>query len=150
MSLWVKRAKAETNRRNALMESINRVMPMPFEERRARIGWVSYRTFRYARWLPILLPPVIAVGVVVESRSLPHETMLTSLHLWMADQGFFRHDSIKALNPAYEVERSAVFAKENEKRYLLAGEDMITPRELRAFSAMNIEHQRKTNHYGID
>ena len=149
MSLWVKRAKAESNRRNALMESINRVMPMPFEERRSKVGWVSYRSYRWMRWAPIFGPPMIIIGALVESRGLAYENALTPLHLWLADQGCFRHDSIKALNPAYEIERSALFAKENEKRYIMAGEDLLSPREVRAFGAMNIEHQRKSNQFGI-
>ena len=67
MSLWVKRAKVEATRRSRWVETLNRVFPLPFEERRSRVGVLTYKTFRWFRIIPWVLPPMCMFGMVAES-----------------------------------------------------------------------------------
>ncbi len=138
MSLWVKRAKVEANRRSKFVETINRIFPLPFEERRARVGMMSYKTFRWFRFIPWLLPPVCFTGIMLESRDVPHEHIFTALHVWLADHGLFRHDTIKALNPAFEIERMALENKICDRKWRFTGGDGLSEREAREFAAINI------------
>ncbi|CUG40933.1 Hypothetical protein, putative [Bodo saltans] len=142
-AVWVKRAKSEATRHSRLMETINRVMPLPFEERRARVGFLSYATFRYMRYFPIVLVPAIMIGTILETRDIPTEHVLTSLHLWLADHGMFRHDTVKALNPAYDDERRSIEWKQNDRKWRFTGLDMPSEREIKEFAAINIDRQRQ-------
>jgi len=142
-SLWVKRAKIETSRRVKWNEALNRVLPLPFEERRARIGMLTYRVWRWWRYLGLIIPPILLWGVMMETRETPHENMFTSLHVWLADQGFWRHSTIKALNPAYENERLAFDARMNDRRYRTTGADQFSQKEMREWSAINIARARE-------
>jgi hypothetical protein len=152
MSLWVKRAQGEAVRNASFMESVNRVFPMPFEERRTRVGMVKYRTWRWIRAGPYAIVPLLLGGIVLESRDSPHENVFTALHLWLADQGLFRHDTIKALNPAFETERMALEAKFNDRSWRFTGGDQISERELREFIAINVDKSKIEgckNPYGL-
>ena len=142
MSLWIKRAQAEVGRRNSLAESLSRVMPMPFEERRGRVGMVPYNTFRWFRYLPWVVCPGICIGVMLESRDVPTEHCFTPLHVWLADHGFFRHDTIKALNPSFDQERIAAEHSNTDRKWRFTGADLLSEREVREFAAMTIEKQR--------
>lgn len=140
--IWVKRAKAEVSRHSRLMETINRVAPMPFEERRAKVGFLSYGAFRYLRYFPFVIVPGILLGSILEMRDVPTENIFTSLHLWMADQGLFRHDTVKALNPAFEDERRSIEWKANDRKWRVTGMDMPSEREIKEYAAINIERHR--------
>jgi hypothetical protein len=142
-AVWVKRAKSEATRHSRLMETINRVIPLPFEERRARVGFMSYGTFRYMRYFPIVLVPTILAGAILETRDVPTEHIFTPLHLWLADHGVFRHDTVKALNPAYDDERRSVEWKQNDRKWRFTGVDMPSEREIKEFAAINIDRQRQ-------
>lgn len=146
-ALWVKRAKAEVTRHSRLMETINRVFPIPFEERRSRVGFLSYGTFRWARYAPILLVPITIVGAVLETRDVPTEHVFTALHLWLADHGVFRHDTVKALNPAYEDERRSIEWKQNDRKWKFTGLDLPNEREIKEFAAINIDRQRQLSDF---
>ncbi|EPY38835.1 hypothetical protein AGDE_05094 [Angomonas deanei] len=141
--LWVKRAKAEVTRHSRVLETINRVLPMPFEERRGRVGMLSYGTYRWARYFPLVLVPFVLIGSIMETRDNPQENVFTSLHLWLADHGMFRHDTIKALNPAFEDERRSISWKANDRKWRFTGADMPSERELKEFAAINIDRQRR-------
>ncbi|KAH9601711.1 hypothetical protein LSM04_006387 [Trypanosoma melophagium] len=140
--LWVKRAKAEVSRHSRLLETLNRVFPMPFEERRSRVGMVSYGTYRWFRYFPIVLVPAVLIGVILETREIPQEHVFTSLHLWLADHGMFRHDTVKALNPAFEDERREIEWKTNDRKWRFTGIDIPSEKEMHEFAAINIESQR--------
>lgn len=151
-SLWVKKAKVEAQKRSAWVDAINRVFPLPFEERRARIGAMPYKHFRWYRYLPWIVPPLFATAVIIESRDVPHEHVFTALHLWLADHGVFRHDTIKALNPAFEHERMAMDIKNNDRKWRFTGGDMLTDKELREFAAINVDRARQrdaSREYGL-
>ncbi|ORC92082.1 uncharacterized protein TM35_000042960 [Trypanosoma theileri] len=143
--LWVKRAKAEVTRHSRLLETLNRVFPMPFEERRSRVGMVSYGTYRWFRYFPIVLVPAVLIGVILETRDIPQEHVFTSLHLWLADHGMFRHDTVKALNPAFEDERREIEWKANDRKWRFTGIDMPSEKEMREFTAINIERIRSSS-----
>lgn len=143
--LWVKRAKAEMTRHSRVLETINKILPMPFEERRSRVGMVSYGTFRWLRYFPVVVIPLIVCGCIMETRDNPEENVFTALHLWLADHGMFRHDTIKALNPAFDDERRSIEWKANERKWQLSGTDMPADRELREFIAINMERQRRSH-----
>ena len=152
MSLWVKRAKVEATRRTRWVETLNRLFPLPFEERRSRVGMLSYKSFRWFRFLPWVLPPIAMVGIITEARDIPHEHIFTALHIWMADQGLFRHDTIKALNPAFEMERLALENKMNDRKWRFTGGDGLSEREAREFAAININRatvREGGNVYGL-
>ncbi|KAH8604175.1 hypothetical protein ERJ75_001733100 [Trypanosoma vivax] len=140
--LWVKRARAEVSRHSRILETLNRVFPMPFEERRSRVGMVTYGTYRWFRYFPILLVPIVVTGTILETRDVPHEHVFTPLHLWLADHGMFRHDTVKALNPAFENERRAIEWKTNDRKWRFTGLDMPSGKELREFAAININAKR--------
>lgn len=142
MALWVKRARIEATKKAQWTETVNRVFPLPFEERRARVGMLSYRNWRFTRLIPYIAGPTIMSGLFLEGRDIPHENCLTSMHIWFADHGFFRHDTIKALNPAYEHERMAFESKTNDRRFRFTGGDTLSERELREFAAINIDKSR--------
>lgn len=148
--LWVKRAKAEVSRHSRLLETVNRVFPLPFEERRSRVGMMTYGTYRWMRYFPFVLIPLILGGAILETRDNPQEHVFTALHLWLADHGVFRHDSIKALNPAFEDERRSIQWKANDRKWRFTGTDMPSERELREFAAINIEHQRRIRSNNLD
>ncbi|AIO01991.1 hypothetical protein LPMP_343680 [Leishmania panamensis] len=141
--LWVKRAKAEMTRHSRVLETINRVFPMPFEERRSRVGMTSYATYRWLRYFPVILVPVIVLGTLLETRDNPQEHVFTSMHLWLADHGVFRHDTVKALNPAFEDERRSIEWKANDRKWRFTGMDMPSEREIREFAAINIDRQSR-------
>lgn len=152
MSLWVKRAKVEATRRSQWLETLNRVFPLPFEERRSRIGMVSYKHWRWMRIIPWVCPPIVFFGVVFETRDVPHDHIFTALHVWMADHGVFRHDTIKALNPAFEHERLAIDAKNADRKWRFTGGDGLSERELREFAAINVERatvREGNNNFGL-
>ena len=152
MSLWVKRAQGEALRNANFTETVNRVFPLPFEERRTRVGMVKYRTWRWMRAGPYVMIPFLLSGIVLESREAPHENIFTALHLWMADQGLYRHDTIKALNPAFDSERMALESKYNDRSWRFTGGDQISDRELREFVAINVDKAKLTgsgNPYGL-
>jgi hypothetical protein len=152
MSLWVKKAKVEQQRKAQWVETLNRVYPLPFEERRSRVGMVTYRNWRMARFIPFIVPPFMMGGMILESREVPHEHLFTAFHVWCADVGFFRHDTIKALNPAYDHERMAFDTKNNDRKFRLSGADSISEREMREFAAINIDAARVRdggNTYGL-
>ncbi|CCW61422.1 unnamed protein product [Phytomonas sp. EM1] len=142
--LWVKKAKAEVSRHSRMLETINRVFPMPFEERRGRVGTVTYGTYRWLRYFPFFLVPLILGGAILETRDNPKEHVFTALHLWLADHGVFRHDTVKALNPAYEDERREIEWKTNDRKWRFTGTDTPSERELREFAAINMERQRRS------
>ena len=152
MSLWVKRAQGEAVRNASFVESVNRVFPLPFEERRTRVGMVKYRTYKWLRAGPYVVIPFLICAIILESREAPHENVFTGLHLWMADQGLYRHDTIKALNPAFEHERMALEAKYNDRSWRFTGGDTISERELREFVAINVDKSKikgDGNPYGL-
>lgn len=142
MSLWIKRANAEVDRSVRLIESINRILPVPFEDRRSKVGMITYGTWRWLRFTPVVLVPFLTFCAIAEARDHPHENVLTALHLWLADHGMFRHDTVKALNPTFEDERVAMEWKLNDRKWRLTGADLLSDRELREFAAINIEKQR--------
>lgn len=142
MSLWIKRAQTDVQKKSQFMVTMNKTFSIPFEERRSRVGSLSYKTWRWVRFLPWIVAPVAIVGMILESRDIPHEHVFTALHIWLADHGVFRHDSIKAINPAYEHERMAFEAKSNDRKWRFTGGDLLSDRELREFAAMSIERQR--------
>ncbi|KAG5492801.1 hypothetical protein JKF63_01381 [Porcisia hertigi] len=141
--LWVKRAKAEMTRHSRVLETINRIFPMPFEERRSRVGMASYATYRWLRYFPVILVPCVVIGTLLETRDNPQEHVFTSLHLWLADHGVFRHDTVKALNPAFEDERRSIEWKANDRKWRFTGTDMPSEREIREFAAINIDRQSR-------
>lgn len=152
MSLWIKRAQGEAVRNASFVETVNRVAPLPFEERRSRVGMVKYRMWRWLRAGPYVIVPALCIGIVLEAREAPHETMVTAFHIWLADQGVFRHDTIKALNPAFDSERMALEAKWNDRSWRFTGGDQISERELREFIAINVDKskiQGEKNPYGL-
>lgn len=146
-AVWVKRARAEVTRHSRVMETINRVLPLPFEERRARVGMVSYGTYRYLRYFPLVLVPTILIGAILETRDLPNEHLFTALHLWLADHGVFRHDTVKALNPAYEDERRTLEWKQNDRKWRFTGSDLPSEREIKEFAAINLDRQRQISEF---
>jgi hypothetical protein len=143
--VYVKRVTAEVRRNSAWLETINRIMPMPFEERRGRVGMVSYAHWKWMRLLPFVAIPAIGIGTILETRSIPQEHVFTALHLWLADHGVFRHDSVKALNPAYEDERRQIEWKSTDRKWRFTGLDSPSEREIKEFAALNIERQRTIN-----
>lgn len=146
-ALWVKRAKAEVSRHSRMLETLNRVLPMPFEERRSRVGFLSYATFRWARYFPVALIPMIVVGAILETRDIPTEHIFTSLHLWLADHGVFRHDTVKALNPAYDDERRSIEWKQNDRKWRFTGTDLPSEREIKEFAAIHVDKQRQLSEF---
>jgi hypothetical protein len=152
MSLWVKRAKVEATRRSRWVETLNRIFPLPFEERRSRVGVVTYKTYRWYRFLPWILPPMAMGGIFLEARDVPHDHIFTSLHIYCADMGMFRHDTIKALNPAFEHERLALDNKLNDRKWRFTGGDGLSEREAKEFAAININRatvREGNNVYGL-
>ncbi|RNE99394.1 hypothetical protein TraAM80_08215 [Trypanosoma rangeli] len=139
--LWVKRSKAGLSRHSRLLETINRVFPMPFEERRSRVDMVTYDTYLWFRYFPLLLVPVVIIGIILETCDIPQEHVFASLHLWLTDHGMFRHVTVKALNPAFEDERRAIEWKANDCKWRFTGVDMLSEKELREFEAINIQRQ---------
>ena len=142
-ALWVKRVKVETEKYQRVTELVNKCLPTPFEERRSKVGAVSYKTFRWLRYSPLFLFPICIVGGISEMRDLPHENVFTGLHLWLADNGVFRHDTVRALNPAFEDERRSVEYKSNDRKWRFTGADLPSEREIKEFAAMNLEKQRR-------
>ena len=141
MVTWVKRAKAEQMRRWRFSETLNRLFPLPFEERRARVGMVKYKHYRFARFLPYMMMPSVGVGIIGESRQAPHETVLTPFHIWLADQGVFRMDTIKAVSPQGEQERLVYQTRVNDRKFFLTGGDLLSDMEQREFATINKERQ---------
>jgi hypothetical protein len=145
MSLWIKKSRAEVTRRSQFNEALNKVMPLPFEERRGRISGnaVSYKTFRWWKFSPFVVIPGIFMAVIAESRELAYENGMTPVHVWLADRGFFRHDTIRALNPAFDEERLAAEGDMNDKKWRFTGVDLLSEREAREFAALVLEKKRR-------
>ncbi len=143
-AVWVKRVKVETEKYHRFSELVNKALPTPFEERRSKVGSVSYRTWKYLRWFPVLFFPSLFVCGISEMRDLPHENVFTGLHLWLADNGVFRHDTVRALNPAFEDERRSVEFKSNDRKWRFTGSDLPSEREIKEFAAINLDKQRRT------
>jgi hypothetical protein len=142
-ALWVKRVKVETEKYQRVTELINKIAPTPFEERRSRVGTVTYKTWRRIRFAPAIVFPMCIIGGISEMRDLPHENIFTGLHLWLADNGVFRHDTVRALNPAFEDERRSVEYKSNDRKWRFTGADLPSEREIKEFAAINLEKQRR-------
>lgn len=141
MVTWVKRASAEKARRWRVTETLNRLFPMPFEERRSRVGTMKYKHYKFFRFLPYIVMPTLAIGVIAEGRQAPHETVLTPLHVWLADHGFFRMDSIKAVSAQGEQERLVYQNRVNDRKFFLTGGDLLSDTEQREFATINKERQ---------
>ena len=143
MSLWIKRAKSELRSSTKIAETISRVAPFGFEDRRALVGVLPYKVWRWGRFIPLIIAPFIVLSSISESRAMPQENAFTLLHLWLADHGFFRHDSIKALNPAFDKDRDIIETRQSEKRYRFTSLETISDREARDFMIMNEARKSK-------
>jgi hypothetical protein len=145
MSLWIRKAyNRDMTKTKQVQLAISRILPTPFEERRSRIGVSGI----HLKWLsPLRLSVYIVIPTIVgmlmsESRDMPYVNCFTAIHIWFADHGLWRHDTIKALNPAFEVERQAYWSKASNLRYYFTGFDQASEKEGNEFAAMNLERHR--------
>eukprot|EP00759_Apiculatamorpha_spiralis_P050456 PhF_6_TR4763/c0_g1_i1/m.6574 len=141
MVTFVKRAQVEQSRNWRFSEVLNRVFPLPFEERRSRVGMMPFKIYRWVRYAPVIAFPGLIIGVVTESRQSPNETVLTPFHIWLAHQGVWRLDTIKAVSPQGEQERLLHQQRVNDRKFFLTGGDQLSDREMREFVAINQERK---------
>jgi hypothetical protein len=143
MSLFIKKTVAEVRRSNRLAETASRIFPTPFEERRGWVGFVPYSMWQKFRYTPLIIGPFFTFALIVESRSSPTESALTPIHVWLADCGWFRHDTIKAVNPAYDDERINTEWSMQEVSWRASKSDTPSLREIKEFVAINAERRRQ-------
>lgn len=137
----------EAKRHSRLLETANRLFPTPFEERRSWVGMMPYKAFRKWRVLPFFVVPFIVVGYISECRGTASETLMTPLHIWLADKGVWRHDTIKALDPAYDDERINSDWSRNDQTWRSTRTDLPSIREVKQFAAVNQDRQRLRDNF---